>query len=170
MNNSCGQKDIFSYEFTINLCSSVNSWNGLCVLFRQEYFFIADVVSNCFGVWSPGDVRDTAQWSSGPLCKRCMSNSGAGLYFRWHLDCQPVAPAIAPALRFSCASCLHSVAVPSVGCWTRRHTSSSTCPPLHDCSAAATWEGVCLWSEGWAGPTLWVWADLATPPAPSVLS
>lgn len=24
-------------------------------------------------------MRDTAQWSSGPLCKRCMSNSGAGL-------------------------------------------------------------------------------------------
>ncbi len=76
------------------------------------------------------------------------------LCFHWHPDCQPAAPAVVPVPHFSCVSCLRSVAVPSVGCWTRHHTSSSTCPPRRDWPAAATREGAGLWSEGWAGLTL----------------
>ncbi len=52
------------------------SWKDL-----KEGDIIQDSKSTltCFGVLSPGDVRETARWSSAPLCKRCTSNYGAGL-------------------------------------------------------------------------------------------
>lgn len=90
----------------------------------------------------------------GRLMNSSRTPAWTDLCFRWHPGCQPTAPAVAPVPHFSCASCLRSVAVPSAGYWTRRHTGSSTCPLHRDWPVGATREGADPWPEGWAEPNL----------------